>query len=399
MMNLRILAVLALSLCLGCEEAADKSGSNEDGNTNSLPIKPSLSARFDYLLNYAVDSTAFPRSLEKNKEVRGVPSSDWTSGFFPGSLTYLYLLTGEDKYLARAKAWVPYMEKEQWNGRTHDMGFKVYSSVGKVNEITPERHYEEVLIQSANTLMTRYNPVIGCTKSWDFGQDKWQFPVIIDNMLNLELFFQATRLTGDSSYHQAAVSHATQTMRNHFRPDYSSYHVVDYDVETGQPVQKITHQGIHDESVWSRGQGWGLYGFTMVYRYTQDPIFLAQAEKIANFIMTQDNLPEDKIFYWDMKDPNIPNAPRDASAAAVIASGLFELDEYTTDERYATFAQQIMESLDSEAYILPTEMTVPFLLGHSTGNYPKDDEIDEPIAYADYYFLEALYRSTPSGQK
>ncbi|RJE73044.1 glycoside hydrolase family 88 protein [Reichenbachiella sp. MSK19-1] len=398
MIKTRILFVLILAIALGCEENTQQDSKEKDETTNSLIVKPSLSARFHYLLNYEVDSTKFPRSLEENKEVRGVGSSDWTSGFFPGSMIYLYHLTGEKKYLDRAEQWIPFMEREQWNGRTHDMGFKVYSSIGKAYEITQNEHYKAVLIQSAKTLMTRFDPKVGCIKSWDFGQDRWQYPVIIDNMLNLELLFQATRLTGDSSYHQAAVSHATLTMENHFRSDNSSYHVVDYDVETGQPVQKITHQGLNDESVWSRGQGWGLYGFVMAYRYTQNPAFLAQAEQIADYLMTLGNLPEDKIFYWDMKDPSIPDAPRDASAAAVIASALLELDENTTDERYAPFALAILDALDSEAYILPAGLTVPFLLGHSTGNYPKDDEIDQPIAYADYYFLEALYRSMRSGQ-
>ncbi|UXP32775.1 glycoside hydrolase family 88 protein [Reichenbachiella agarivorans] len=385
-------------LLLACteREAAQQSGEEEVGNGYSV-WNSGVSARVPYLLSYPVDSVQFPRSMEENGEVRGVPSKDWTSGFFPGSLLYLYQLTGDTSFLTRAESWIPFMEKEQWNGRTHDMGFKVYCSIGKAYEITQNPHYKDVILTSAQTLSTRFSPTVGCIQSWDFGMDKWQFPVIIDNMMNLELLFEATRLSGDSSFYKIADSHARKTLVNHYRADNSSYHVIDYNVTTGEVKQRLTHQGYDAESVWSRGQGWGLYGFTMVYRYTRDELFLEQAKKIAAFVMNHPQMPDDHIPYWDMNDPAIPNAPRDASAAAVDASACYELYTYTGDIAYLKFADAIMESLGSATYVLSEDFKVPFILTHSTGNWPKDDEIDLPIGYADYYFLEAMHRKNSLG--
>ena len=178
------------------------------------------------------------------------------------------------------------------------------------------------------------------------------FPVIIDNMMNLELLFEATKLSGDSIYHTMAVSHANTTMKNHYRQDNSCYHVLVYDTINGSVKQKITHQGIADESDWARGQGWGIYGYTMCYRYTQDAKYLAQAEKAANFMFNHPNMPEDGIPYWDLKSPKIPNEPRDASAAAVIASGLYELYGYTNNILYKEKADNIIAVLETEDYML-----------------------------------------------
>ncbi|MCV9387302.1 glycoside hydrolase family 88 protein [Reichenbachiella ulvae] len=391
MSRLNLLVIGCLFFFFSCEEKSSSEESKKE--QQHTDIKSTLTGRFDYLLQYEVDSVGFPRCLEEDKSVRGVPSKDWTSGFFPGSLMYIYQLTGDQKYLDRALEWLPYMEKEKWNDYTHDMGFKVYCSFGNAYEITKEESYKEVIIQSAKTLMTRYSPTVGCIKSWEFGKEKWDFPVIIDNMMNLELLFEATQLSGDSSFYQAAVSHAEKTMVNHYRPDHSSYHVVDYNPETGEVQNKLTHQGLNVESLWSRGQGWGLYGYTMVYRYTGDEKFLNHAKKIADFVIELSNQTDDNILYWDMSDPNIPDAPKDASASAVVASALLELAAQTNEQSYSDYANSLIEVLKSDAYVLPSGLVVPFVLGHSTGNYPKDDEIDVPIAYGDYYFLEAMYRA------
>lgn len=356
-------------------------------------LNSGISARVPYLLSYAVDSTKMPRSLEENGMVRGVPSKDWCSGFFPGSLMYLYEITGDQAYLDRAELWTHYIEKEQWNDRTHDMGFKVYCSVGKAYELTGNDHYKDVIIQSAKTLSTRYNPIVGAIKSWDFGKDRWGFPVIIDNMMNLELLFEATILTGDSSFYKIADSHARQTLKNHYRDDYSCFHVIDYNTKTGEVAQQLTHQGYDVSSVWSRGQAWGLYGFTMSYRYTKDPAYLEQAVNIANFILNQPQMPEDLIPYWDMKAPDLTNQPRDASAAAVVASAALELYQYTNDENLKSYALQVIDTLSSEKYLMRAQSKVPFIVDHCTGNWPANDEIDVPLSYGDYYFLEAVKRA------
>jgi unsaturated chondroitin disaccharide hydrolase len=363
-----------------------------------VSLSSSLLERLEQLLQYPVDSTAFPRSME-NGMVRGVGSSDWTSGFLPGSLWYAYRLTDSAAFKEKAQAWTKLVEKEKWNGKTHDMGFKVYSSFGKGYEITEKEQYKEVIVQSAKTLSSRYNPRVGSLRSWDFNKEQWSFPVIIDNMMNLELLFEATEITGDSSYYNKAYQHALTTFKNHFRPDNSSYHVVDYNPLTGEVDEKVTHQGISDESAWARGQAWGLYGFTMAYRYTQDERFLEQAREIHDFMFQHTNTPEDLVFYWDFDAPSIPNAPRDASTAAVAASALLELYKYDPQEAYLEEADAILAALSSDDYILDESNTGPFILDHSTGNMPKNDEIDGPIAYADYYLLEALWRRQQIAQQ
>nr|WP_294895120.1 glycoside hydrolase family 88 protein [uncultured Pedobacter sp.] len=332
-----------------------------------------------------------PRTLQNN-EVKLVSSEDWTSGFFPGSLWYLYDLTGEDKWKTQAEKFTNFIEKEKLNGSNHDIGFKVYCSFGNGYRATQNETYKSIIIQAAKTLMTRFNPKTGVIRSWDHHQDKWKNPVIIDNMINLELLFEATKITGDSSFYRAAVSHANNTMKNHFRPDYSSYHVVDYAPETGAVLKKNTHQGYSDGSAWARGQAWALYGFTMCYRFTKNPLYLKQAENVAKFILTHPNMPKDLIPFWDFNAPNIPNEPRDASAASVIASGLLELSQYSNNKQnYLSKAKQILYNL-SKKYTTKKGEAKGFILLHSTGSKPSNSEVDVPLSYADYYYLEALFR-------
>jgi unsaturated chondroitin disaccharide hydrolase len=248
-------------------------------------------------------------------------------------------------------------------------------------------------VQSAKTLSTRFRPVTGTMRSWDHSTDKWAFPVIIDNMMNLELLFAATQFTGDSSFYKIAVTHANTTMKNHFRPDYSSYHVIEYDTVTGAVVKKNTHQGYAHESAWSRGQAWGLYGYTMCYRFTKDPRYLQQAENIAAFMLNHPNMPTDLVPYWDYNAPNIPNEQRDASAAAVLASGLYELSTYSKNARlYKEKADKIISSL-TDHYRAPIGEAHGYILLHSTGSRPSNSEVDVPLSYADYYYLEALLKS------
>lgn len=335
--------------------------------------------------------TLLPRSIEDG-QLKLVPSKDWTSGFFPGNLWYLYEYTRDNKWKQLAAKYTAALEPEKTNGRTHDLGFKLMCSYGNAYRLTKDLAYKALLLEGAETLMTRYNPKVGCLRSWDHNAKKWDYPVIIDNMMNLELLYWAFRETRDSSFYHIANSHAEKTLLNHFREDHSSYHVVSFDTLTGEAVKKNTHQGYSDESAWARGQAWGLYGFTMAYRESGDLRFLEQAKRITSYILEHENYPADGIPYWDFDEPAIPNSPRDASAAAIIASALYELSLYVEDaeqQNYFNAADHILKALSGKEYLANES---DFILKHSVGNYPSGGEIDVPIIYADYYFLEANLR-------
>jgi hypothetical protein len=335
----------------------------------------------------------FPCSLTPTGDIKLIRRSDWRSGFFPGVLWYLYEYTKDDAWRAKAEKFTAPVEEEKWNAGTHDMGFKIYCSFGNGYRLTNDQKYRDIIIQAARTNIKRFNPKVGCIRSWDHNADKWQYPVIIDNMMNLELLFAATRLSGDSTFYKIAVTHANTTMKNHFRTDNSSYHVIDYDTITGNVRKKNTHQGYSDESAWARGQAWGLYGYTVCYRETKNPKYLDLAEKIAAFILNNPAMPADMVPYWDFNAPDIPNAPRDASAAAITASALYELAGYSKNgASYRKSAGNILKSL-TEKYRAPYGTNHGFLLLHSTGNLPSKSEVDVPINYADYYYMEALLRS------
>lgn len=331
----------------------------------------------------------FPRTLVHDS-LKLVNSNDWTSGFFPGMLWLIYERTKDESWKTAAKEYTSLMSREPYNGNSHDVGFKVYNSYGQGYRLTSDTMYKRMVIDGAKTLITRFNPNVGCIKSWDFAKD--QFPVIIDNMMNLELLFEATRFSGDSSFYKVAVSHANTTMKNHFRADYSTYHAVHYDSVTGKVLSKITYQGYADSSAWARGQAWGLYGYIMCYRETKNKAYLAQAEHIATFILNNPNIPSDGVPYWDYNAPDKEHQPRDASAAAIMASAFYELSHYSKmRKKLKKAADKIMQSLIN-SYRAPLGSAHGFLLLHSTGHKPAGSEIDVPIIYADYYFLEALGR-------
>jgi unsaturated chondroitin disaccharide hydrolase len=332
-----------------------------------------------------------PRTLNTAGQLVLIPSKDWVSGFFPGELWYLYEFTHNKKWLEAAKQYTTNIEPEQFDKGTHDVGFKIYCSVGNGYRLTKDPHYKEVIVTAAKTLITRFNPKVGAIKSWDHRRE-WPYPVIIDNMMNLELLFEASKLSGDTSFRNVAIAHANTTLKNHFRPDFSSYHVIDYDPATGAVLHKQTHQGYADASAWARGQAWGLYGYTLCYRETKDPKYLKQAENIAKFILSNPNMPKDKVPYWDLNDPGIPNVPRDASAAAIMASAFYELSTYSANGKlYRKTADEMTNSLTKNYQAQPGG-SQGFILLHSTGHKPANSEIDVPISYADYYYLEALLR-------
>lgn len=340
------------------------------------------------------------RSLNSDGSLNLIPSKDWCSGFLPGTLWQASVLTGDKDLAELAARFTAPLEQEKFNGKTHDMGFKMMCSFGQEYKINGDTAARSILIQSAKTLATRFNEKIGAIRSWDHSRDKWDFPVIIDNMMNLELLFWASKQTGEKRFYNIAVKHAQTTLTNHFRPDNSSFHVVDYDSITGKVIKKTTHQGFSNSSAWARGQAWGLYGYTMCFRETKNKDFLVQAEKIADFILHHPNLPADLIPYWDFDAPETPSRPRDVSAAAVTASALLELANYVPakKEYYRESAKTILKNL-IDRYMSKSGQNLGFLLGHSTGSFPQKSEVDVPINYADYYFLEALLRQKESGKR
>ncbi len=383
--RLKVLSLIVLASC----NTFDKTEPNSCDNGFKVAEK-----QYIQFLDVINNSSLNPRNTGENGELVFVSAKDWTSGFFPGVLWYLYEYSGNQLFKEKAEYYTHNIIDQQLNGTTHDMGFKMYCSFGNGYRISQNPEYKKVLMQSAQTLATRFNPNVGSLKSWDHHEDVWQFPVIIDNMMNLELLFWATKERGDSTYYNIAVSHANTTLKNHFRPDYSSYHVVSYDSVTGAVEKKNTHQGYSDESAWARGQAWALYGYTMCYRETGDTNYLNQAINIADYILNNKNLPDDFVPYWDFNAPLIPNEDRDASAAAVICSGLFELNKYTSEkhDEYLAAANKILNSLLSDKYLAKVGSNNNFILMHSVGNKPAKSEVDVPIIYADYYFVEAMLR-------
>jgi hypothetical protein len=341
---------------------------------------------------YADQQGCLPRTWLHGRDV----SSDsrwWTSGFFPGTLWYIYENSGDSTVLDYARLYTARVEREQYTTDNHDVGFMLYCSFGNGLRLTGDGGYEKVLITGARSLATRYEPRIGLIRSWDHNTENWQYPVIIDNMMNLELMLWAADYSGDEAFRRIALSHADKTMAHHFRSDFSSYHVVSYDTIRGKPHLKQTHQGYSDDSAWSRGQAWGLYGYTMLYRKTGDTRYLKQSEHIADFLLSHPNMPDDCIPYWDFDAPEIPHAPRDASAAAVMASALVELSGYVASgkgKRYMSVAEKQIRTLASPEYTASAGENGNFILMHGTGAYPLGSERDVPLTYADYYYVEAL---------
>lgn len=319
----------------------------------------------------------------------------WTAGFFPGVLWQLYEYSGDEKMLEYAKDFTARVEPVKNVTSHHDLGFMLYCSFGHGYRLTGDETYRDVILKGSESLATRFNPTVGAIRSWDWNRKVWKFPVIIDNLMNLEMLCFASKQTGDDTYADMAKSHADVTMANHFRDDFSSWHVVSYDPQTGDPHVRQTHQGFSDDSAWARGQAWGLYGYTMMYRETGDEKYLQQACSIADFLVNHLNFPKDGIPYWDFNDPGIPDVERDASAAAIMASALLELSTLDKTDKaslwYETAVRQL-DTLTSAEYLAEPGTNGGFILKHGVGNKPGNQEIDVPLTYADYYYVEAMLR-------
>ncbi|MBP1841242.1 glycoside hydrolase family 88 protein [Formosa algae] len=345
-------------------------------------------------LAYLTVADSFPRNISQGqKDWNLVGVTDWCSGFWPGVLWYAYELSDDPEIKAGAEKFTaPLKEIAYSPADNHDIGFMVYCSYGNGYRLTGNEEYKTVMLAAADTLATLYNPKVGTILSWPVMVPKIGYNTIIDNMMNLELLFWAAKNGGDKSLYDLADSHAEKSMQYLVRPDYSIYHVALFDEKTGKFKKGITHQGYADDSMWARGQGWGIYGFAMSYRETGKEAYLDTSIKLADHFL--ERLPEDGIPYWDFDDPKIPDAPKDASAASLIACGMLELADQVKDkdlkEKYTNAAKSLMEKLESDTYF--SGDTNEALLLHSTGHLPNNSEIDVPIIYADYYFMEALLR-------
>lgn len=337
---------------------------------------------------------AFPKTYDaKQQKPENSSSGWWCSGFYPGTLFYLSEETGNKELYTEGERMLKLLEREQYNVSTHDIGFMMYCSYGNANRIAPQSGYKDIMVNSARSLISRFSPVVGCIKSHNRKPD--DYVVIIDNMMNLELLFWAAEATGDDTFRDIAVKHADTTLKNHFRTDNSLYHGINYDPKTGGIQSYQGGQGVSEQSAWARGQAWGLYGYTLMYRFTKDPKYLDQAVRIAEFVLNHPNMPKDLIPYWDYNAPGIPNELRDASAAAINCAGLLELCRYVPKlqgDTYFRAAEKMLQVLSSSEYTAEAGTNGGFILKHSVGNMPAGTEVDAPLTYADYYYVEALCR-------
>lgn len=382
---------LALLVLLSCSAFAQ--------NLNRKPMAQLINDEFKFALEQYkvlaknIPTGKTPQTFQDGKHVN-YDIKWWCSGFYSGSLWYLYEQTKDEAVKKEAEDALKIIEPNQTYTGNHDLGFMMYCSFGNAYRLTGKPAYKAVIQRSAESLATRYRPNVKSIQSWNKSK-YWDCPVIIDNMMNLEMMNWASGNGGDPKYKEIAVIHSNTALKNHFRPDFSSYHVIDYNPETGAVKRKATWQGAADCSAWARGQGWALYGYTMMYRFTKDETYLKQAKGIAHFILNHPNLPADKIPFWDFDAQGIPFAKRDASAGAIMASALLELGQYTNGAEKTEFksaAETMIYSLASPAYRAKLGENGGFLLMHSTGAYPLNSEIDVPLVYADYYYLEALLR-------
>lgn len=403
-MKYKILTIAAICLLFACKESPKQETKSVAAKENQLnkTIDDAFKVAVDQYtyLGTQVTPGQYPKTYILETDTFETSNSGWwCSGFYPGTLLYLDEAVGAPELKQEAMSFLEDLKREQLNTTTHDLGFMMYCSFGNAERLQKNEAYEEILMNSAKSLASRYNETAKVIRSWDSAPwnkaGEGEIAVIIDNMMNLELLFWASEFSGDATYRDIAVNHANTTMKNHFRSDYSSYHQVTYDEATGGVNAQITNQGAADSSAWARGQAWGLYGYTVMYRFTKDQKYLAQATHIADYILNHPNLPDDMIPYWDFNAPNIPDALRDSSAAAIMASALIELSGYANEEQASNYfkaSETMLMNLLSPTYLATNKENGGFILKHGVGNMPNKTEIDTPLTYGDYYLVEAMLR-------
>ena len=359
-------------------------------------------ARVQYTqLDDQLGPAEFPRSLHPDGSLWKSKQNWWCSGFWPGMLWYTFAGTNDPDMAARADRNTHKLDGLIETPTHHDIGFQLNSSFGNAAQIAGIAP-GPILRDGALKLAGRFNPKVGAIKSWESGK-RGRYPVIIDNMMNLELLMRAARYFQLDTLRFIAITHARNTLRTHFRDDFTTFHLVDFDPQTGAVTARKTVQGYSDESVWARGEAWALYGYAMMAREcaksgltAESREFLAQATGIGKWVAA--HLPADGIPYWDFSDPAIPDTWRDASAAAILASGFLDLarqlesSDAALAKRFRKLAKRQLKTLASAPYLAKAGQNGGFLLRHCVGNLPAGSEIDVPLTYADYYFLEALLR-------
>lgn len=398
-MKLKVMgSLIAAASCLGCYQSCTTVSAEINAQDELVWCHDKVNKSLVTLCadNGNIDYTMMPRNIEGNSSVwhcRPAVPEEWCSGFWPGILWMDYAASGDENIRKQAELYTSSLKSILYKPVfDHDLGFLFFCSCGKGFEATGNPEYKSMIIQASDSLGTLFNPTVGTILAWprhikDFGGHN----TIMDTMMNLEMLFWAARNGGNPNLYDIAVKHAETTMNNHFRPDGTCYHVAVYDLETGKFKRGCTHQGYSDSSVWARGQSWAVYGYTVVYRETKEKRFLDFAEKVTDAYLAR--LPEDYIPYWDFDDPRGEAAPRDASAACVVASALLELSNYVKPDKgikYRDNAIKMLASLSSDKY--KTDDSKPAFLLHSTGHHPAGTEIDASIIYADYYYIEAMSR-------
>ncbi|NMP32965.1 glucuronyl hydrolase [Thalassotalea sp. M1531] len=383
----RLCAICFIAITIiGCN-GESKQHNFTDLNENNLSREQVIEIAIEKYYKFAKERSpidGYPRSVENEHWVLTNWKS-WTDGFFPGILWQLSIV--DPSILEQAKTWTLPLESHT-TMPSHDLGFIINNSFGKAYRLTGDIDYLPMLEKATNNLSSRFNMNVGATRSWDFGS--YSFPVIVDNMMNLALLFDSSKVLNSEPYYSQAVAHAYTTLDNHVRNDGTSFHLVDFSPLSGEVINKVTVQGLADDSTWARGQAWGLYGFTLAFIESGEIEFLVAAEKLANYFI--DNLPEDSIPYWDFYVNDL-SEPRDSSAGAIAASGLWMLSKQTNDpileDKFRKASLTIVDSLISEDYFNQDDK-YPALLMHATGNKPGDKEVDTSLIYADYYLIEAL---------
>lgn len=390
-MKLKILLLVAVFLFIQTVSA----------QTSQKPLKEVINTALDFstkqslLMAKSMENkpTELPRTTNVFGHLITCKPDSWVSGFFPGVLWYLYENKPSEELKTYAVNYTRRIDNQQFTTSTHDVGFMIFCSFGNQYRLLNDSSCLPVILNASKSLSTRYHPSVGLIRSWN--SSKWKYPVIIDNMMNLEMLMWASQKFNNPPFAQIAISHANKTAINHFRPDNSCYHVVSYNPETGNVESKVTHQGYSDQSAWARGQAWGLYGFTMMYRFTKDSAYLDKARNIATYLIQHPRMPADMIPYWDFDVPNIPDTYRDASAGAIICSALIELSGYVSkkeSKKYLQIAEKQLRTLSTPEYTNALGNNGNFILKHSVGAVPQNAEIDVPLSYADYYYVEALMR-------
>ena len=394
---MKYVIVILLLILNSCTSSSDKSELKGLSASKVDELIEHAASQYKVLLQNAPDSSQYPFYLNEDGSIFFVEKKNWTSGYVPGVMWYLYANTQDQFWKNQAMRWCTSIESEKLATNKHDTGVMLYTSFGLGHKIGGVKEYKDILIEGADSLLVRYNEKIGLIKSWNSKglQNDWLFPVIIDGMIVLDLPFYAGKFSDNKEMIRKATSHATITMQNHFRDDGSAPHVVDYDPNTGKKRYFDTHQGYSKASSWARGQAWAIYGFPLAYRYTGDRSYLETAMRTADYVFTHENMPDDLIPFWDYLAPEIPDEPRDASAAAIMCAGLLEMCQYLNDEdkeKYLNYAQKIIISLSKPEYLCENGDCQGFILKHSVYNKPSGKGVDTPINFTDFYFLEALIR-------